>query len=60
MEEGWELIILCARCEDDYRDAGEKIHRDKETTVRDRCEMCGKIGLTFWIKRKKVPKKKQP
>lgn len=57
LEEGWEKIHLCGSCEDDYRDAGKNIKRDMSVKFRDRCEYCGKLGMAFLIKRKKVPKK---
>ncbi len=60
MEEGWEKIHLCGRCEDDYRDAGKNIKVDKGNKARDRCEYCGKLGMAFFIKRPKVPKKGRP
>ena len=58
MNDGWEKVHLCARCEDDYRDAGITMRRDTSVEWRDRCEMCGKLGLAFLIKRKKAPKRK--
>jgi hypothetical protein len=55
-----EQITLCKNCEADYKSAGIKIRLDASVKNRDRCEYCGKLGMAFLIKRKKVPKKKQP
>ena len=52
-----EQITLCKNCEADYKSAGIKIRLDASVKNRDRCEYCGKLGMAFLIKRKKVPKK---
>lgn len=44
-----EQRTLCHRCAAAYRDAGYYIRRDYNATVKDSCDICGRMGWQFWI-----------
>lgn len=48
-----EQRTLCHRCAAAYRDAGYYIRRDYNATVKDACDICGRMGWTYLLERKR-------
>lgn len=44
-----EQRTLCYRCANNYRDAGYIIRRDYSITIKDACDICGRMGWQYWI-----------
>ena len=46
-----EQITLCAACVSDHFTAGYTLTPDYNVNQREPCEVCGRMGWTYWIDR---------
>lgn len=47
---------LCARCVKDYRTAGFCVVPDGYRNVKDNCDICGRMGFTYIVKKRERSK----
>ena len=44
-----EQRTLCGMCAAAYRDAGYIVRRDYSVTIKDNCDICGRLGWDYYI-----------